>query len=100
MPKKTKEEIQEKINALEQKKSFLQGQEKILMKEDKGLVRRARSHRLIERGAMLESYFIRPALLSNDQVKTILEEVFSTRIAELMIEEMIKKAEEQCTEEI
>lgn len=100
MPKKTKKEIQEKINTLEQKKSFLQGQEKILMKEEKELERRARSHRLIERGAMLESYLIRPALLSNDQVKIILEKVFSTRIAELMIEEMIKKAEEQCTEEI
>ncbi len=60
-----------------------------LNREHKALAekeRRERNHRLIERGAILESYISEPLDFSNDQIKVIIAKVFSTDSVKQYIE--------------
>ena len=50
----------------------LENRQKILLSRDKEAERRARNHRLIERGAMLESVFPELTVCENPQVLTFL----------------------------
>ena len=54
-----------------------QHEEKILEHQMKQLTRKERTHRLCTRGAMLESFLIRPEVLTDDDVMDILKQAFS-----------------------
>ena len=62
------EAVREKIRQLENR-------QKILLNRKADAERKARTHRLIERGAILESVFPSVISLSNDEAKTFLSEV-------------------------
>ena len=54
-----------------------QHEEKILEHQKKQLIRKERTHRFCTRGAMLESFLIRPDVLTDDDVMDILKQAFS-----------------------
>ena len=54
-----------------------QHEEKILKHQIKQLTRKERTHRLCTRGAMLDSFLIRPEVLTDDDVMDILKQAFS-----------------------
>lgn len=64
---KEPEAAREKIRQLENR-------QKILLNRKADAERKARTHRLIERGAILESVFPEIAPMTGEQVKTFLEE--------------------------
>ncbi len=49
---------------------------KALEHEEAELVRKARNHRIFTRGGMLESFLLKPTLLSDDQVHSLLKIIF------------------------
>lgn len=53
--------------------------------------KKARAHRLIERGAMLEAFLREPLLLSNDDVKYILESLFADDRVQRALDRLISK---------
>ena len=92
MSKRTKEEIQMKIETAQTKLHYLLDQEKILLRQEKQFDRKARTRRLIERGAILEKYLKQPLILSNDQIIEILNEVFSLTETREILERTIRDA--------
>ncbi|MEE0546687.1 MAG: DUF3847 domain-containing protein [Peptococcaceae bacterium] len=49
----------------------------MLEHQKKQLIRKERTHRFCTRGAMLESFLIRPDVLTDDDVMDILKQAFS-----------------------
>ena len=69
-----------------------QHEEKILEHQLKQLTRKERTHRLCTRGAMLESFLIRPEVLTDDDVMDILKQAFSkTDLKEVVAESLKRK---------
>lgn len=64
---------EEKLKNIEERIKKLQQQKKEILKKEKEKARKERTHRLIERGAMLESIFELDDHVSNEQVKLLLE---------------------------
>ena len=62
----------EKIADIEQQIMQLQNNKKRLLQEQKEHDKKARTHRLIERGAMLESLIDGAELLTNEQISELL----------------------------
>ncbi len=65
-----------KSNNHKKKSKQLKNKHKQLIQREKQKERKARTRRLIERGAILESYFDNPKLISNDEIKDILNSFF------------------------
>lgn len=65
--------IDEKIAKTEEEIRQLQNKKKKLLNEKKASERKARTHRLIERGAILESLLEQPEQYDNGQIKSLLE---------------------------
>lgn len=59
-------------NRLEKEICQLQNRQKILLNKKANAERKARTHRLIERGAILESVFPTVAAMSGEEVKAFL----------------------------
>lgn len=70
--KQEQEAIREKIRRLENR-------QKILLNRKADAERKARTHKLIERGAILESVFPETAPISGEQVKAFLTEKRDSR---------------------
>ena len=64
--------LNERITETKEKITQYENQVKQLAQKQKEAERKARTRRLIERGALLESFLAEPETLSNDQVKDIL----------------------------
>ncbi|EUC60000.1 DUF3847 domain-containing protein [Mogibacterium timidum] len=80
--KKIKAEIeskQEEKEKYEKKLVQLQNREKELKKMANLKERKKRNHRLIERGAILESFIEGASEKTNEEIKSILQEVFQKR---------------------
>ena len=77
-----------------------QHEEKILEHQMKQLTRKERTHRLCTRGAMLESFLIRPEVLTDDDVMDILKQAFFQTGMKETVAESVKQrvAEESLTE--
>lgn len=60
--------------AVRKKIRQLENRQKILLNRKADTERKARTHRLIERGAILESVFPEIVLMTGEQVKAFLEE--------------------------
>jgi len=71
----------EKIAETKEKISQYENQYKRLLQQRKELERKARTRRLIERGAILESLIDGSESLTNEEIKAILERCLSPRAA-------------------
>ena len=67
-----------------------EGEQKILEHQMKQLTRKERTHRLCTRGAMLESFLIRPEVLTDDDVMDILKQAFSQTGMKEAVAESVK----------
>ena len=72
-------EIKEKINDTEERLRQLKNQEKKILKQDIVKKRKERTHRLITRGAILESLIENAEELTGEEIKILLEEVTKTK---------------------
>ena len=74
--------INEQIAKAEEEIRQLQNRKKKLLNQKKSEERKIRTHRLVERGAILESLLEKPEQYSNEQIKGLLEVAFQTAQAQ------------------
>ena len=72
-------EIKEKINVTEERLRQLKNQEQKILKQDIVKRRKERTHRLIIRGAILESFIENAEELTDEEIKILLEEATKTK---------------------
>ena len=72
-------EIKDKINDTEERLRQLKNQEKKILKQDIEKRRKERTHRLITRGAILESFIENAEELTDEEIKILLEEATKTK---------------------
>ena len=72
-------EITDKIDDTEERLRQLKNQEKKILKQDIVKKRKERTHRLITRGAILESLIENAAELTDEEIKILLEEATKTK---------------------
>ena len=72
-------EIKDKIDDTEERLRQLKNQEKKILKQDIVKKRKERTHRLITRGAILESLIENAAELTDEEIKILLEEATKTK---------------------
>ena len=72
---------EEKIESVQEQIRQLENQKKRLMQEEKERERKARTKRLIERGAILESLIPEADGFTNEQIKAFLEKTIRTESA-------------------
>ena len=72
-------EIKDKIDDTEERLRQLKNQEKKILKQDIVKRRKERTHRLITRGAILESLIENAAELTDEEIKILLEEAIKTK---------------------
>jgi predicted nuclease with TOPRIM domain len=71
---------------------------KALKHEEAQLERKARNHRIFTRGGMLESFLLKPSLLTDDQLYSLLKESFHKADVNKMLNHMIEEAEKRIGE--
>ena len=72
-------EIKDKIDDIEERLRQLKNQEKKILKQDIEKRRKERTHRLITRGAILESLIENAEELTDEEIKILLEEATKTK---------------------
>ena len=72
-------EIKDKIDNTEERFRQLKNQEKKILKQDVVKRRKERTHRLITRGAILESLIENAEELTDEEIKILLEEATKTK---------------------
>ena len=72
-------EIKDKINNTEERLRQLKNQEKKILKQDIVKRRKERTHRLITRGAILESFIENAEALTDEEIKILLEKAKKTK---------------------
>ncbi len=72
-------EIKDKIDYTEERLRQLKNQEKKILKQDIEKRRKERTHRLITRGAILESLIENAEELTDEEIKILLEEAIETK---------------------
>ena len=72
-------EIKDKIDDTEERLRQLKNQEQKILKQDIVKRRKERTHRLITRGAILESLIENAEELSDEEIKILLEEATRTK---------------------
>ena len=77
--RKESKEIKDKIDDTEEKLRQLKNQEKKILKQDIVKRRKERTHRLITRGAILESLIENAEELTDEEIKILLEEATKTK---------------------
>ena len=77
--RKESKEIKEKIDYTEERLRQLKNQEKKILKQDIIKRRKERTHRLITRGAILESLIENAEELTDEEIKILLEEATKTK---------------------
>ena len=85
------EKLNQEIAKGEARLRRAQHEEKILEHQLKQLTRKERTHRLCTRGAMLESFLIRPEVLTDDDVMDILKQTFSKNGMKEVVAESVKR---------
>ena len=71
----------EKIASVEDKIKQLENQRKQLIQKQKADERKARTRRLIQRGAILEGFIPDPETYSEDEIQAFLKETLATKFA-------------------
>ncbi|HHD3568766.1 TPA: DUF3847 domain-containing protein [Streptococcus pyogenes] len=77
--RKESKEIKNKIDDTEERLRQLKNQEKKILKQDIEKKRKERTHRLITRGAILESLIENAEELTDEEIKILLEEAIKTK---------------------
>ena len=77
--KQESKEIKDKIDDTEERLRQLKNQEKKILKQDIVKRRKERTHRLITRGAILESLIENAEELTDEEIKILLEEATKTK---------------------
>ncbi|HEP2681954.1 TPA: DUF3847 domain-containing protein, partial [Streptococcus pyogenes] len=77
--RKESKEIKNKIDDTEERLRQLKNQEKKILKQDIEKRRKERTHRLITRGAILESLIENAEELTDEEIKILLEEAIKTK---------------------
>ena len=72
---------------------------KALEHEEKQLYRKARNHRIFTRGGMLESFLLKPTLLTDEQVHSLLKVLFHKPETNELLNRMIADAEKRIEED-
>ena len=72
-------EIKDKIDDTEERLRQLKNQEQKILKQDIVKRRKDRTHRLIIRGAILESFIENAEALTDEEIKILLEEATKTK---------------------
>ncbi len=72
MKQKSIEELRAEKEDAQKKMLQWQNREKILLNRQRDMERRARNHRLIEHGAILESIFPEVVTMSGEEIKALL----------------------------
>ena len=72
-------EIKDKINDTEERLRQLKNQEQKILKQDIVKRRKERTHRLITRGAILESLIENAEELTDEEIKILLKEAIKTK---------------------
>ena len=83
-------DISEKIAKAEEEIRQLQNKRRKLLNQQKSEERKARTHRLIERGAILESLLEQPEQYGNEQIKGLLEVAFRSMQAQEYLRKIIR----------
>ena len=96
-PEIEKLEAEKKQN--ETKLRYHKNQLKALEREEAELNRKARNHRIFTRGGMLESFLLRPLLLTDEQVYSILKVAFHPKEIGDLINRFIDENERKLTED-
>ena len=92
MPDTSKlEKLNRELEKSEKKLRKAINDEKALQHQLKQLTRKERTHRLCTRGAMLESFLIRPEVLTDDDVMEILKQAFSQTDMKEVVSESVKR---------
>lgn len=77
--RKESREIKDKIDDTEERLRQLKNQEQKILKQDIIKRRKERTHRLITRGAILESFIENAEELTDEEIKILLEEATKTK---------------------
>ena len=85
---RTLEEIRAAREQAEEDVRIAQQKVKIKEREIQDFLRRTRTHRLCVRGAMLESFMVRPEEVENEAVKAVLETAFAQKAVKVKMEEL------------
>lgn len=86
--------IDEQIAKAEEEIRQLQNRKKKLLNQKRSEERKIRTHRLVERGAILESLLKQPEQYTNEQIKSLLEIALKTSPAqEFLCQEQKSKGE-------
>ena len=72
---------------------------KALEHEEKQLYRKARNHRIFTRGGMLEAFLLKPTLLTDEQVHSLLKALFHKPETNEILNRMIADAEKRIEED-
>lgn len=88
-------DLQEQIKKTQEQIERLTNQKKRLLSRQKEVERKQRTKRLIERGAILENAIGNATDFSNEQIQTLLIEVFSNDEARTKIEKMREETERE-----
>lgn len=89
----------QKIEDLKEKIQQLENQKKQLLQKQKEADRKARTRRLIERGAILESIVPGADNFTNDQIKAFLEKTVTTDCARKILDSLTAQKDETATRE-
>ncbi len=92
------EKLKEEKRRNEAKLRQLKHEQKALEAEEKGLRRRERNHRIFTRGGMLEAFLLKPTLLTDEQVHSLLKIFFHKPEVNAVLNRMIAEAEEKIEE--
>ena len=91
MPDTSKlEKLNRELEKSEKKLRKAINDEKALQHQLKQLTRKERTHRLCTRGAMLESFLLRPEVLTDEDVMDILKQAFSQTGMKEAVAESVK----------
>jgi len=90
----------ERIVSIEEQIAKLEAQKKLLIQKQNAEERKARTKRLIERGAILESLIDGAESLTNEQVKALLEKTVATDYGKRILASIAPQDSEAHAEEL
>ena len=81
------------IKRYEEERRYYQLEIRIMEAEETELDRKRRNHRIFTRGGMLEAFLLRPLLLTDEQVHSVLKFAFSLDAVDTFLKKMIAERE-------
>ena len=90
--KANREKLEHEIYVTEKKVKACEDEEKFLISTIKQYNRKTRTHRLCNRGAMLEQYLQKPDYLSDEQVAEFLKIVFHKSDVQEILRKLLNEA--------